>query len=89
MLFGPFRAALICSTVFSVRIPRGFLAAKYPLEPSGIESALIAAEHLGAMIGRKRTIALMPQATALKRRWLRTLRSLLEMIRIGVGQSGG
>jgi hypothetical protein len=48
---------------------------------------LVSAASQG-MTGRKRTIAGLPQATALTRSWLRILRSLRVMIRIEFGQSG-
>lgn len=59
-LFGTLLAAVICSTVFSIGIPRGFFAALESIELGGIQPALFAAEYLSGMNGRKRTIARLP-----------------------------
>jgi hypothetical protein len=88
LLIGTPLAAVICSTVLLVSLSRGFTTATVHVELGCIEPAFFAAIDFSGMTGRKRTVARLPQATALKRRWLRDLRSLLAMIRIGVGQSG-
>jgi hypothetical protein len=88
LLIGTLLAAVICSTVFLISLSRGFLAASEHFELGCIEPAFFAAVHLSGMTGRKSTIAWLPQATAVKRSWLRDLRNLSAMIRIGFGQSG-
>lgn len=88
LLIGALLAAAICRTVLLVSLSHGFLAASESFELGCIEPAFFAAVHLSGMAGRKRTIAWLPQATALRRFWLRDLRSLLDMIRIRDGQPG-
>ena len=63
-------------------------ASKVGSEKRWLSLVCFAAIDLGGMTGRKKTIAGLPQATALTRSWLRILRSLLGMIRIEFGQSG-
>jgi hypothetical protein len=88
LLIGTLLAAVICSTVLLISLSRGFTAATVHFELGCIEPAFFAAIHLSGMTGRKTTIARLPQATALKRSWLRDLRNLAAKIRIGFGQSG-
>ena len=88
LLIGPLLAAVICWAVRLVSLSRGFPAATVHFELACIEPAFFAAIHLSGMTGRETTIARLPQATALKRSWLRDLRSLSAMIRIDFGQSG-
>jgi hypothetical protein len=89
LLIGTLLASANCSTVSLVRFPGGFATSSEPFELGGIAPAFIGAKDLGRMAGRKRTIAGLPQATALERSWLRILRSLLVLIRIEFRQSGG
>jgi hypothetical protein len=71
LLIGTLLAAVICSTVLLVSLSSEFLAATEHFELGCTEPAFLAAVDLSGMTGRKRTIARLPQATALKRRWLR------------------
>lgn len=88
VLIGTCLSAVICSTVLLVGFSRRFFTALEPFCFRSRKPALFATEDLGGMIAHKRTIARLPQATAMKRIRLRILRSQLVMIRIGNGQSG-
>ena len=88
LLIGTFQAAAICSTVSLVGFSRGFPTSLEPFELHGSQPALLTTEDLSRMAGRKETIALLPKTVTPRRKLLRYLRSGLEMIRIGNGQSG-
>ncbi len=78
----------ICSTVFFSGSGTGFFAPPSPFRVDGGLPAILAAKDLSRMAGRKRTIARLPKAPALKRWRLRNLRRISCWIRIADGQSG-
>ena len=88
LLIGALQAAAICSTVFLVGLSRRFPTSLEPFGLHGSQPALLATEDLGRMVGRKGTIARLPQTMTPRRKLPRYLRSGLVMIRIGNGQSG-
>ncbi len=80
----------ICSAVSLVGSFAGFVASPSPLKLDRRQPAGFAAEDLSRMTGRKRTIARLPQAPAVTRKWASlTCEACWLRIRIGSGQAGG